>query len=186
MKTFNSIRIGMMSIVALLAIASSIYAHTIDACLYIDDSTGKRTTVKINHDGTFQTPPLAAGTYSFSWGVGRSLMGGSGSSSSSGGASDRSVSSGGDRPQESIKWTFLKIEWTYEVKNPRDAGSGLPTGKRMHKPITITKEIDKASPKLMTALGTITIDTKGETISGTVMGIAKNGNKAAMDSWDAK
>lgn len=32
--------------------------------------------------------------------------------------------------------------------SPRDAASGLPTGKRMHKPIVITKELDKASPQM--------------------------------------
>jgi len=31
----------------------------------------------------------------------------------------------------------------------RDAASGLPTGKRQHKPLTVTKEIDKATPMLM-------------------------------------
>lgn len=35
-----------------------------------------------------------------------------------------------------------------EIVSPRDAASGLPTGKRQHKPITISKEIDKSSPKL--------------------------------------
>ena len=34
---------------------------------------------------------------------------------------------------------------------PRDAASGLATGRRMHKPFTITKEVDKASPLLMKA-----------------------------------
>jgi len=34
---------------------------------------------------------------------------------------------------------------------PRDAASGLATGKRMHKPFTITKEIDKSSPLLSEA-----------------------------------
>ena len=31
----------------------------------------------------------------------------------------------------------------------RDAASGLPTGKRMHKPFVITKTMDTASPVLM-------------------------------------
>ncbi|MCB2047736.1 MAG: type VI secretion system tube protein Hcp [Novosphingobium sp.] len=31
---------------------------------------------------------------------------------------------------------------------PRDAASGLPTGKRQHKPMTVTKEVDKSSPML--------------------------------------
>jgi hypothetical protein len=33
-----------------------------------------------------------------------------------------------------------------EVKSPRDAASGQATGKRMHKPMVITKELDKNSP----------------------------------------
>ena len=42
--------------------------------------------------------------------------------------------------------------WTHEVDSPRDAASGLPTGKRQHKPITVTKEIDKSTPLLMNVL----------------------------------
>ena len=38
-----------------------------------------------------------------------------------------------------------------KVSAPRDTASGLATGKRMHKPFTITKEIDKASPLLAQA-----------------------------------
>ena len=34
---------------------------------------------------------------------------------------------------------------------PTDAASGQPTGKRMHKPILITKEVDKSSPLLHNA-----------------------------------
>ena len=41
--------------------------------------------------------------------------------------------------------------WSWGIMSPRDAASGLPTGKRQHKPFVITKEIDKASPKLMLA-----------------------------------
>ena len=36
----------------------------------------------------------------------------------------------------------------HQVISPRDAASGLPTGKRMHKPFRITKEIDSSSPVL--------------------------------------
>lgn len=36
--------------------------------------------------------------------------------------------------------------------SPRDAASGLPTGKRQHKPVTVTKEIDKSTPLLMNVL----------------------------------
>jgi type VI secretion system secreted protein Hcp len=42
--------------------------------------------------------------------------------------------------------------WSDEVNSPRDAASGLPTGKRQHKPIVITKPLDKSSPLLMNVL----------------------------------
>jgi type VI secretion system secreted protein Hcp len=44
--------------------------------------------------------------------------------------------------------------YSHEVVSPRDPASGLPTGKRQHKPLTITKEIDKATPLLMRAIFT--------------------------------
>jgi len=40
------------------------------------------------------------------------------------------------------------ISFEQEIVSPRDAASGLPTGKRQHKPFVITKELDKSSPVL--------------------------------------
>jgi hypothetical protein len=40
------------------------------------------------------------------------------------------------------------ISFEQEIVSPRDAASGLATGKRMHKPFVITKELDKSSPML--------------------------------------
>lgn len=40
----------------------------------------------------------------------------------------------------------------HEVVSPRDAASGLPTGKRQHKPLTIVKETDRSTPLLYNAL----------------------------------
>lgn len=34
------------------------------------------------------------------------------------------------------------------VKSPRDIATGQASGKRQHKPLTVTKEVDKASPKV--------------------------------------
>jgi len=48
--------------------------------------------------------------------------------------------------------SIMVIGFNHEVVSPRDAASGLPTGKRQHKPLTITKEIDKATPLLMSVL----------------------------------
>jgi len=41
---------------------------------------------------------------------------------------------------------------THEIVAPRDPATGLPTGKRQHKPFTITKTIDKTTPLLLNAL----------------------------------
>jgi type VI secretion system secreted protein Hcp len=44
-----------------------------------------------------------------------------------------------------------------DVATPRDAASGMATGKRQHKPFVVTKPVDKASPQLakMCAAGTV-------------------------------
>ncbi len=44
------------------------------------------------------------------------------------------------------------IAVSHEIISPRDAASGLPTGKRSHKPFVITKEVDKSTPLLANAL----------------------------------
>lgn len=44
--------------------------------------------------------------------------------------------------------------FSHEVVSPRDAASGLPSGKRQHKPVSITKPIDKSTPLLMHVLAT--------------------------------
>lgn len=44
------------------------------------------------------------------------------------------------------------IAVSHEIVSPRDPASGLPTGKRMHKSLLITKELDKSSPLLYNAL----------------------------------
>ena len=41
-----------------------------------------------------------------------------------------------------------------DVKIPRSPQTGLPSGKRVHEPFTITKELDKSSPKIFQALTT--------------------------------
>jgi type VI secretion system secreted protein Hcp len=47
---------------------------------------------------------------------------------------------------------IMVIAVSHEIVSPRDAASGLPTGKRMHKPFVITKELDKSSPLLYNVL----------------------------------
>ena len=48
--------------------------------------------------------------------------------------------------------TIRVIGIEHEVVSPRDAASGLPTGKRQHSPVRITKRIDRSTPLLYVAL----------------------------------
>jgi type VI secretion system secreted protein Hcp len=50
--------------------------------------------------------------------------------------------------------TIGVIAVTHSIVSPRDPASGLPTGKRQHKPFTFVKELDVSSPLLLQALTT--------------------------------
>ena len=45
----------------------------------------------------------------------------------------------GDNRSKAHKDQITGLAFDYEVISPRDLASGLPTGKRQHKPVTITK-----------------------------------------------
>jgi type VI secretion system secreted protein Hcp len=58
----------------------------------------------------------------------------------------------GDCPQGGDKKDkILVYKVDHEVEIPKDTHTGLPTGQRIHKPLTITKHKDQASPKLFKA-----------------------------------
>jgi len=44
------------------------------------------------------------------------------------------------------------LAYSHEIVSPRDAASGLPTGKRQHKPFTVVKYINRGSPLLLNAM----------------------------------
>ncbi len=48
--------------------------------------------------------------------------------------------------------TIMVWAFNHDVHIPRHPQTGLPTGKRIHGSMTITKEFDKSSPKLYQAL----------------------------------
>ena len=58
----------------------------------------------------------------------------------------------GSVTQKGREGAIMVIAVSHEIVSPRDAASGLPTGKRQHKPFVITKEIDKSTPLLYQAL----------------------------------
>ncbi len=58
----------------------------------------------------------------------------------------------GSVTQKGREGKIAVIAVSHEIISPRDAASGLPTGKRMHKPFVITKELDKSTPLLYNVL----------------------------------
>ena len=58
----------------------------------------------------------------------------------------------GSVTQKGRENSILVHGFDVQVSSPRDPTSGLPTGKRVHSPIVIVKEIDRASPLLWNAL----------------------------------
>ena len=58
----------------------------------------------------------------------------------------------GSVTQKGREGKIAVIAVSHEIVSPRDPASGLPTGKRMHKPVVITKELDKSTPLLYNIL----------------------------------
>ncbi|MDQ2863521.1 MAG: type VI secretion system tube protein Hcp [Bacteroidota bacterium] len=56
--------------------------------------------------------------------------------------------------QKGREGNILVMAFHHEITSPIDTASGLATGKRMHKPFVITKEIDRSSPLLYSVLVT--------------------------------
>ncbi len=55
--------------------------------------------------------------------------------------------------------------FSHGLRSPRDAASGLPTGKRQHSPVTFTKVVGIASPQFFAAM------TKNENLKSVVVSV---------------
>ena len=60
----------------------------------------------------------------------------------------------GSITQPGREGTIGVLAVSHEIDDPADPQSGLPTGRRVHKPLHITKEIDAATPLLLQVLCT--------------------------------
>jgi type VI secretion system secreted protein Hcp len=58
----------------------------------------------------------------------------------------------GSVSQKGREGTIMVVAVSQTIVSPRHPVSGKPTGKRMHKPLVITKEVDRSSPILYTIL----------------------------------
>jgi hypothetical protein len=130
----------MLAAIAALLVSSHVFAATSDYLLVIEgiqgECTGKKFELTENADGSFTATNIPGGTYKL---VYKAVP------ATQGGTAKTAVATGEHFKQ-------IKLEC---VVSPRDAASGLPTGKRMHKPFIITKELDKSTPLLM--LGQIVV-----------------------------
>ena len=54
----------------------------------------------------------------------------------------------GSVTQKGHENSILVFAVEHSIQSPRDPATGLPTGRRQHKPLVISKEVDKASPLL--------------------------------------
>src|SRR3954470_21707831 len=79
----------------------------------------------------------------------------------------------GSVTQKGREGKVMVIAATHDIVTPRDPASGLPTGKRMHKPFVITKEMDKSSPLLLNALN------QNENLTSVLIGLLRNGTQVA-------
>ena len=58
----------------------------------------------------------------------------------------------GSVTQKGREKSIAIIAVQHQIISPRDGATGLPSGKRQHKPFVITKELDKSTPLLYNAL----------------------------------
>lgn len=66
------------------------------------------------------------------------------------------------------------LSYAHSISSPRDAASGQATGRRQHKPVTIMKEWDAASPMLFQAL------VGNETLTSVLIGLNQPGGNGYM------
>ena len=60
----------------------------------------------------------------------------------------------GESPRDQHEGKLPGLSFHYSVGSPRDAASGMATGRRTHQPVSFVKEWGAASPQLFTALTT--------------------------------
>lgn len=187
MNNKHTSRILTMSLVALVTLffAGKTFA-SFNAYLQITDEKGTITKVDVAKDGSFTTPPLKEGRVKVQFFWDRSGSSAKGAKSAS---LNVSATPGGSAARESSAPSVSEIVCTYEVKAPRDVATGQASGKRQHKPITITKEWGASTPQLAktsspsVVVGDVTVDEDCDGITGKISFKATNGKTMVYDDW---
>ncbi len=141
MKTRNTFSV-LAALLAIVFFAKTSFAAS-DYLLELDgikgECKGKHIKLTENSDGTFSAQDIPGGTYTVIY---KAKAGKTG-------ATKRTTDN-----TASLSFTYQKIEWDCIV-SPRDVATGQSSGKRMHKPFVITKELDKTAPS--TTVGEVTV-----------------------------
>lgn len=158
----------------LLAIALSICTSTsfaaVNMQLQIEDEKGKVTKVAVAQDGTFECPVMPAGRYKVKlvWDVGSQKARGATDD-----ASRTELTSAARTPRS--------IVFNYQVKPRQDGEVRGSVGRRVDKPVSITKEIGKSNAQMFTYEN---IEFENEcAIVGTISLKGSDGKPMAMDDW---
>ncbi len=182
MKTSFRIRIITMSLVALVAItfAQKTYA-SFNAYLEITDADGKITKVDVSKDGSFTSPALKSGRVKVQFFWDRS----SGKSATLEVSGTPGGTATASNVRESSAPSVSEITLSYEILVPRDAQSGMASGKRQHKPPMNSKlsSSERLLPTVNKKLGSIEIDKDCDGITGKIEMKDQNGKTMAMDDW---
>jgi len=168
MKTLKKTRFILAAIAVMTLISAKTFA-AVDAFIWFEDAKGTITKVKVNSDGTFKSWGLIVGTYSMSFHISRQQVAGS---------ADRESSA----PSVSEITVTCDINPHRPGTPPRDTQLVMATGKRMHKPFIITKELDKfiQPSTLSVALNKIVVDVDNDGLTGKVSFKDKKGNDVAF------
>jgi hypothetical protein len=135
MRTHNKFSILVAAVIVLLAarsFAASDYLLEIEGVK--GECSGKKFKMTQQSDGSWLAKGVPAGTYKICYSVDNTLW---------------------TEQKSSGKTVPPMVTFNFEVQAPRDMATGQASGKRMHKPFVITKELDKMSPK--TTLGEILV-----------------------------
>ncbi len=60
----------------------------------------------------------------------------------------------GDSAQKGHTDQIVLSAYLFQVSAPRDPATGLPTGRRVYQPLTVTKQLNQSSPQILNALVT--------------------------------
>ncbi len=165
MKHFFSLNTILLALAAILITTSASFAATYDYYLKIEGVDGEAkgfTKIIFCDDGSCKIGDLKVGQYKITvctdaggMPVAKDAVSGSI------GIQATKCAAGKHIAQATIAGREASTPSVSEIVSPRDPASGLPTGKRMHKPFVITKELDKMSPSISFIVGPADLDGDG-------------------------